>query len=266
MDLPGKMTIDMDNKNGILIADDLEFARGILKMLLRTDYTVFEASSGEEALAALEKHTDEIACVLLDIRMPGVDGYEVMDCMRRRGFLELIPVIALTAIGDPKGHIRCYESGAVDIIEKPYNEELLLYKVRWTIDRFRRLARCGASPVPEPPRKTAEPAMPKPLREVAAYCREHFGLASEEEVESMVESFLRTFDSCAARLRGQLEEPDFMEVRDVGHDLTGFAAGSGAEELADLTLAMRTCAKAGSPEATQAVIRRILALNRTCHA
>lgn len=258
----------MEKRNGILIADDLEFARGILKVLLQKEYTVFEASSGAEALAALERHADEIACVLLDIRMPGVDGYEVMDSMRRRGFLECIPVIALTAISDPRGHIRCYESGAIDIIEKPYNEDLLLYKVRWTIDRFRRLAQPQTALVPEARSSGERPEIPPPLRAVAEYCREHFGLANEEDVKSMVDSFLRTFDACAARLRVQLEldEPDFQEVRDVGHDLSGFAGGSGAEELADLTLALRTCAKACNAEATRAVVRRILALHRACHA
>ena len=256
----------MEERKGILIADDMEFARGILKMLLRTDYTVFEASNGEEALATLETQGDGIACVLLDIRMPGVDGYEVMDCMRRKGFLERIPVIALTAISDPKGHIRCYESGAIDIIEKPYNEELLLYKVRWTIERFRRCARAESAPLGVPPPQKEKSSMPELLQEVAAYCRTHFDLDRDEDVQSMVNSFLRTFDGCASRLEGQVSEPDFMEVRDVGHDLAGFAAGSGATELADLTLALSTCAKACSAEATSAVIRRILALHRACHA
>lgn len=254
----------MEERKGILVADDMEFARGILKMLLRADYTVFEASSGKETLAVLDRNADKIACVLLDIRMPGVDGYEVMDCMRRKGFLERIPVIALTAISDPRGHIRCYESGAADIIEKPYNEELLLYKVRWTIDRFRRFAQSrSVSPAASVPPE-ADP--PPPLRAVAVYCREHFGLTREEEVRSMVESFLRTFDICAARLEGQMDEPDFLEVRDIGHDICGFAANSGAEDLADLALALRACAKACSAEATQAVIRRILALHRAYHA
>ncbi len=256
----------MTEKKGILIADDMEFTRGILKMLLQTEYMVHEAANGSEALAALEKHGENIACVLLDIRMPGVDGYEVMDCMRRKGVLERIPVIALTAISDPKGHIRCYESGAVDIIEKPYNEELLLYKIRWTISRFRRSAQTAGPAAAAVPVQEEKPAMPKPLQEVADYCRTHFGLGREEDVQSMVASFLRTFDACAARLEGQEDEPEFMAVREVGHDLSGFAAGSGSMELADLTLALRTCAKACSAEATSAVIRRILAFHRECHS
>lgn len=256
----------MGNKEGILIADDMEFARGILKMLLQTEYTVYEAADGAEALSILERHGDEIACALLDILMPGVDGFEVMECMRKKGFLERIPVIALTAISDPKGHIRCYESGAVDIIEKPYNEDLLLYKVKWTISRFRRSARSSQPVETAPARQEEKPSLPRPLQEVAAYCRSHFGLTREEDVRSMVSSFMRTFDGCVARLEGHVQEPDFVAVREVCHDLAGFAAGSGASELADLTLALGACAKACNEEATSAVIRRILAFHRECQA
>lgn len=256
----------MAEKKGILIADDMEFSRGILKMLLRTDYTVFEAANGEDALAVLEQNADKIDCMLLDIRMPGVNGYEVMECMRERGFLERIPVIALTAISDPRGHIRCYESGAFDIIEKPYDEDLLLYKVRRTIQWFSRY--CQQQPpcqAPKAPASANGQMLPLLLQKVSEYSREHFGLSEEKEVQAMVASFLRTFDGCAARLEEQMENLDFAKVRGIGHDLAGFAAGSGATQLADLTLALRTCAKAGDVEATLGVIRCILALHRSCH-
>lgn len=256
----------MKEKQGVLIADDMEFTRGILKVLLQTDYTVYEAANGAEALSLLEQHGEDMSCVLLDIRMPGVDGYEVMDCMRRKGYLERIPVIALTAISDPKGHIRCYESGAVDIIEKPYNEELLLYKVRWVITRFRRCLQSKTSTGDTPPSQIEVPMLPKPLQKVAAYCRTHFGLDNDESVLSMVESFRRSFDVCAARLVGQIEEPDFAEVRSVGHDLTGFAASSGVTELADLAIALRATARACDTEATSAIIRCILSLHDACNA
>lgn len=256
----------MKEKKGVLIADDMEFTRGILKVLLQADYTVYEAANGADALSLLERHGEDMSCVLLDIRMPGVDGYEVMDCMRRKGYLDRIPVIALTAISDPKGHIRCYESGAVDIIEKPYNEDLLLYKVRWVIKRFRRYMQPESVPDATPPRMAEVPALPKPLQKVATYCRTHFGLDSDESVLSMVESFRRTFDVCAARLVGQVEEPDFAEVRSIGHDLTGFVAGSGETELADLAIAMRAAARACDAEATSAIIRCILSLHEECSA
>ena len=76
----------------------------------------------------------------------------------------------------------------------------------------------------------------------------------------MAAGFLRTFGECAERLRRHEAKPDFQAVRDVTHDLNGFAANSGATDLADLTLALNACAKAGNAEATSAAIRRLLAL------
>ena len=260
-------------KGCILVADDVEFVRGILKMLLRRDYDIVEAGDGQEAMACLNEMGDSIMCVLLDIKMPGVDGYGVLDYMHRTGLINRVPVIALTSISDPQGHIRCYESGVIDLIEKPYDEELLLYKIRWNIERFRRLnalspavvaekadqgtvAAPDAGAVPDAPR----PVVASPMRAVEAHCRQAFGLETETEIADMTASFMRTFKNCVNLLRDQEEEPDFEAVRDVTHKLSGFAANAGALDLADLTLVLNTCAKACHPEATSAAIRRILAL------
>ena len=75
-------------KGKILVADDLECSRGILRLLLRHDYDVVEAADGFEAVDALKRFGAAIVCVLLDIRMPGMDGYGVMDCVRDAGLAE----------------------------------------------------------------------------------------------------------------------------------------------------------------------------------
>lgn len=238
------------NRDCVLVADDVDFGRGILKMLLRRDYDVLEASDGHEAIACLKKWAARISCVLLDIRMPEVDGYGVMDYMREEGLMDKIPVIALTSISDPQGHIRCYESGAIDLIEKPYNEEVLLYKIRWDIDRFRRLVASAAMPA----RRAS------PIDAVRDHCRKAFALESETEVLEMAASFMRTFGECMERLRANEANPDFNDIRDVTHDIIGFAANSGAKDLADLAIVLNACAKAGNAEASSAAIRRMLAL------
>ena len=237
------MANEEKKKDCVLVADDVEFGRGILKMLLRGEYDVLEAADGAEAIRRLKEDSARVSCVLLDIKMPGVDGYGVMDYMREAGLMERIPVIALTSVSDPQGHIRCYESGAIDLIEKPYDEDVLLYKLRWDIARFRLLA-----------------ARTSPLDAVKGYCRRTFALESDEEVQEMADSFLRTFAGCAERLRGQEASPDFQVVRDVTHDMNGFAENSGAADLADLTLVLNVCAKAQDAAGTSAAIRRVLAL------
>lgn len=240
-----------NNRKCVLIADDIEFSRGILRMLLRHDYDVLEATNGDEVLTLLKEYGERISCLLLDIKMPVLDGFGVMDHMRKSGLIERIPVIAITSLSDPQGHIRCYESGAIDLIEKPYNEDLLLYKVRWIIERFNRLSGRTESP---------NGVIASPLDMVRVHCRETFGLANEEELSSMMASFMRTFETCVERLRDEEASPDFAVVRDVTHDLRGFAENSGARDLADMNLVLNTCAKAEDAAATSAAIRRMLAL------
>ena len=237
----------------VLVADDVEFSRGILKMLLRHDYEVLEASNGDEAVSQLKENAQKISCILLDIKMPGLDGYGVMDFMRQEKLIKRIPVIALTSLSDPQGHIRCYESGAIDLIEKPFNQDLLLYKVNWIIQRFRRLS--------DVPVQSSTPISDSvsPLDAVRRHCAEVFGLTDETELAAMMGSFMRTFAGCIERLRAQERAPDFGVVRDVTHDLRGFAENSGAFDLADLNLVLNTCAKATNAEATSAAIRRIIA-------
>ncbi len=242
-------------KERILVADDAEFSRGILKMLLRFDYDVVEAADGRETIALLESESTRIACVLLDIRMPGVDGYGVLDFMRGAGLADKIPVVALTSVSDPQGHIRCYESGVFDIMEKPFDEDLLLYKLRWDIDRFRRLN--------APPQSNAKPTAASasvPLLAVADHCRQTFALENDDEVHEMAASFLRTFGACAERLRAQAAKPDFAAVRNITHDLRGFATNSGASDLDDMSIVLSACAQSENAEATAAAIRRLLAL------
>ena len=242
------MANEEKERDCVLVADDVEFGRGILKMLLRGEYDILEAADGAEAIRRLEEASSRVSCVLLDIKMPGVDGYGVMDYMRKAGLMDRIPVIALTSISDPQGHIRCYESGAIDLIEKPYDEEVLLYKLRWNIARFRLLAARGHG------------AGSSPIDAVKDYCRRTFALGTDAEVQEIADSFMRTFAGCAERLRVQEAAPDFQAVRDVTHDMNGFAANSGAADLADLTLVLNVCAKAKDADGTSAAIRRILAL------
>ena len=244
--------MDDNAKRGcVLLADELDFGRGILKLLLHRDYDVLEASDGHEAIARLKKDAMRISCVLLDIKMSGDNGYGVMDYMRDEGLMDKIPVVALTSISDSLGHILCYESGAIDLIEKPYNEEVLLYKIRWNIDRFHRLM----LPAAMHERRNSL------LDAVRDHYRKAFALESEAEVHEMTAAFLRSFTESAERLRGHEANPDFRAVRDLTHALSEIAANSGASDIADLMLVLNACAKAGDAEATSAAIRRMLALH-----
>ncbi len=114
----------------ILLADDAEIGRSILKSLLRADSDVVEARNGLEAIQILTASPGSIAAALLDVMMPVMDGFRVLKFMREKDLLGRIPAVMITAISDDDTKIRCFEAGATDVIEKPYNEKLLIYRVR----------------------------------------------------------------------------------------------------------------------------------------
>ena len=120
----------------ILIADDADIGRSILRALLRQDFDVIEARNGLEAIQALESSGGGIAAVILDVMMPVMDGFRVLKFMREKDLFGHIPAIMLTAISDTDAKIRCYEAGATDIVEKPYDEKLILHKVRALVRVF----------------------------------------------------------------------------------------------------------------------------------
>lgn len=114
----------------ILLADDADIGRSILRALLRKDFEVVEARNGLEAIRILETSAGHFAAVILDVMMPVMDGFRVLQFMRERELLGSVPVIMLTALSDTSAKIRCYEAGATEVIEKPYDEKLIVHKVR----------------------------------------------------------------------------------------------------------------------------------------
>ena len=84
-------------RSKILIVDDMELNREMLTAILEDEYPVVEAESGKKAIEILEELQDEVAVVLLDLIMPDMDGYEVLEEMRRRLWMDKIPVLVISA-------------------------------------------------------------------------------------------------------------------------------------------------------------------------
>jgi len=125
---PAPKVLMVDDRVGNLIAME-SVLRALPTELVR-------AHSGNEALALMLR--DEFALVLLDVQMPGMDGFEVASLMRSNERTEHVPIIFLTAFGDERRHVaRGYESGAVDFLFKPIDPDTLKSKV----DVFLRLHR-----------------------------------------------------------------------------------------------------------------------------
>ena len=118
----------MRQRQSILVVDDNEMNVRILEVILGADYDIRTCLSGEEALEALTEFTPEI--VLLDIMMPGIDGYDVCRRIRQEKKLAHTKVIMVSAKAMVDERLQGYEVGADDYITKPFNDDELLSKVR----------------------------------------------------------------------------------------------------------------------------------------
>ena len=127
---------DRRDKAKILLVDDREENLVALEAILSSlDQELVRARSGEEALKALL--TDEYAVILLDIVMPGMDGFETAQDIKRRRKTRDVPIIFLTAVNsDPDYAFRGYAAGAVDFIAKPFDPWVLRAKVSVFVELY----------------------------------------------------------------------------------------------------------------------------------
>ena len=108
-------------KRKILIVEDNEINREILKVTLEDDYDVLEAVNGEEGLNILSQYYKDISLILLDVVMPVCDGFEFLSRQKSDSLLASIPVIVTTGNNSQEDELKCLSLGAVDFITMPYN-------------------------------------------------------------------------------------------------------------------------------------------------
>lgn len=118
-----------DSISKILIVDDLPANLVAMKKLLSKIHAeIYTASSGNEALSLIIDH--DFALILLDVQMPGMDGFETAEIMRSSDYARITPIIFVTAISKEQQHVfRGYDSGAVDYMFKPVEPKVLQSKV-----------------------------------------------------------------------------------------------------------------------------------------
>lgn len=127
--------MDIEKKT-LLIADDAELNRELLKVIFDEDYRVLEAADGEETIKMLDEHHEEISILLLDLIMPEKTGLEVLDYMRDKGYMDTIPVVMITGEATAETDLRAYEYGASDIIYKPFESKVIRRRVKNIMDLF----------------------------------------------------------------------------------------------------------------------------------
>ena len=123
-------------KQLILIVDDSEMNRAILTEILRQDYRILEACNGAEALEQMSEYSGEIALVLLDLIMPVMNGFEVLDYMTRNHTIEDTPVIMISSEDSEESIRRAYEMGASDYVNRPFDSKVVYRRVYNTIKLY----------------------------------------------------------------------------------------------------------------------------------
>jgi len=118
----------------VLIVEDEGALRKIVKRRLESNnYDVFDAASGEDGLNKV--YAGGVDLIILDIMLPGIDGYEVCRRLKNNPRYSGIPVLMFTALGGGESQEKAFEAGADDYLVKPYEADTLLYKVKTLLER-----------------------------------------------------------------------------------------------------------------------------------
>ena len=126
----------LQNKSQILLVDDSNMNRMILKEILGGDYSILEAENGQECLEKMQAEAGNIALVLLDINMPVMDGFEVLKAMNANHTIEDIPVIMISSEDSDATIRRSYELGASDYVNRPFDARIVYRRVTNTIKLY----------------------------------------------------------------------------------------------------------------------------------
>lgn len=134
----------IQNKPRILIVDDSEFNRAILKEILEETYEIIEADGGNEALHKIDEYGMKISLVLLDIIMREKDGFEVLKYMEEERLISDIPVIIISSEDSANYIRRAYEMGVSDYINRPFDANIVYQRVSNTVKLYAKQRRLMA--------------------------------------------------------------------------------------------------------------------------
>lgn len=128
----------MKKRKSILIVDDEEMSRELLKQIFESQYDIMQAKDGREAIWKLGQNLNEIAVVLLDLVMPNLNGFQVLQVLNAKRIVERIPVVLITARKDTKVELSSYALGASAVISKPYVAQVVRMQVNNIIEMHKR--------------------------------------------------------------------------------------------------------------------------------
>lgn len=128
--------LDTTSKQRVLIVDDSEINREMLAEMLKDDFDILEAASGEECVEMLQKQGTEISIILLDVIMSGMDGFDVLEYMNENHWIKDIPVIVISTDNSIASVTKAYQMGASEYIGRPFDAKVIYQRVCNVIKLF----------------------------------------------------------------------------------------------------------------------------------
>ena len=126
----------LNTKKKILVVDDKGMNRYMLGGIFRDNYEIIEAGGGMEAIAIIDKEYDELAVILLDIIMPGIDGFGVLEHMKEQDYLNRVPVVIVTDDSSEATAVKAFEYKVADMLIKPFEPRIIKRRVENIIELY----------------------------------------------------------------------------------------------------------------------------------
>lgn len=135
----------MEIKNKILIVDDKGINRYMLGGIFGEEYEIVEASGGQMAIDILAADAKSLAVVLLDIIMPVINGFGVLEYMKKKGLLDTLPVVIITDDDSEETSDRAFEYKVADLVVKPFEPRIIRRRVQNIIELYAYRKKYGKS-------------------------------------------------------------------------------------------------------------------------
>lgn len=120
----------------ILVVDDKGMNRFMLGVMFHDGYEILEARNGLEAIEILEQERDELAVILLDVIMPVMDGFGVLEHMKKDNKLQKIPVVIVTDDSSEETSVKAFEYDVADMVIKPFEPRIIKRRVQNIIELY----------------------------------------------------------------------------------------------------------------------------------
>ncbi len=124
------------SKKKILIVDDAQLYRDMLRNILQEQYEILEAENGEEAVSIIKSSHEELSLIFLDLQMSKMTGNEVLESMRREGYIDQIPVIVISSSDKAEDELHAFAHGALEFLRKPFTSATVSYRVQNLISLY----------------------------------------------------------------------------------------------------------------------------------